>query len=504
MPPYSVWSGVWHSGWIWDDANDALWLSGVFDSAGAVGESNKYCEQIFYYKNGSVHPVGGLSGFIERDYANYLSLYNRPRAFTFTLWQNAVIVCGAFTTAGGELIGTNIAQYDYNTGWCSIGYGADAVIFSAQVYNNNGYKDLLVVGDFTSIDGVATNHIAGKYSEEHLATLKPNISYTAIADMPATLYPPTLTAQVESPAGRSVTSYLRFKKGINGDTVSVLLNKTDSLLTNFNPYWTYTRTAAFTGTVVTGDTIHYWGYAVDNLGNDSTSAMDSYVIIFLDYPATPDYIFDYKDLQDSIAVGDSVSNWTNQQDTTTLRGTIGRRPVMTATGLRFDINDVLTCNMIHALAGDSMTVIIYMQMDTNYSAAQWIFNFAEGSPNVFYFVSKLVNTAIPNKIGISYTSTATTTHRTYLTTLGNPHNTYRVWAFTTDSTNRQGLTINDVEGVNQGAAFSTGLSVFGFSIGDVNNTGGMNNAIIKRIIIYKRKASAAELTTAKLAAEARG
>ena len=361
VPPAEGRGGVYYSSDYWKSSNKRLYLSGDFDSLGGVAAKN-----VCYYSSldGKIHNIGtGFGGYsIARD--GWFTCV----ATAITEWLGKIIFAGSIRIANGVYIGSNLAMYDeLTTEWCAFDYGIDWRPQGMTVFNSNGYKELMIVGDGTAAGGMSANHIAGRYSPEHFAVLNPNITLTALPDIPEADYPPTITIDCESPAGRSVSAALKYKIGINGDTLSSAFSKIDSSLTTVKGYWQFTRQAVFGDTAVGGDSVYYWVEAIDNLSNDSVSSTDYFKIFAVSVDL--DSLKYYAEFSEDLGFG--ISTITNNKipslyvdgtrngDTLEVSGAVDS--ISAAGYLYFDgVNDYLTFTTNFYLH-TSYTIIIWFQ-----------------------------------------------------------------------------------------------------------------------------------------------
>lgn len=257
---------------------------------------------------------------------------------------------------------------------------------------------------------------------------------------------------------------------------------------------TYNYSKALSVTGSDGNTVSYaiTTYQGTRTGTSSTKSFT--LGVYPDYVATPNYLWEYTDLSDG-----AVTTWLNQKDTLTLRqGTTANKPIKGSTGVTFDTTDVLLCNMPHFNTKDSFTVMIYMQLpDTNAPSTQRIFAYRHNTSPVKLLTLLLqTNTAQPyRKFGSAYYDNAGQYNRTFLTSLGSANLGFAVYTVILDSNSKQLLDINNVTGSDQGNASNYGTNVSGFGLGNTDGTVGMKNGVIKRILIYYRKLSAAEILT---------
>ncbi len=472
---------------IYQDSRGRTWIGGDYWKLDGV-ECNGIC---YIDASGTVHSVGGVSG-LTGGYGDFAG----QGAFTldvcsFAELDNKIYFVGGFTRLNGHLSGRNIGAWDETNGLQAVDYGIDYKGQGITAFKNGSYVDLMVAQDGWGFDGLRANLIAGRYSAAHEKVIPPVVTMTGISDMPATQYPPTLTAEVYSPLWRGLTVSVAYHKNYNGSTSTFTMSKTDSNLTNAKAVWSFNYSGAFGGSVTTGDTIFYTLTATDDYGN-SKDTSSKFAIIYPDYVATPNYLWDFTDLSDG-----AVTTWLNQQDTLTLRqSTTANKPVKGSTGVTFDTTDILLSNMPHLPAGDGCTVMLLMSLpDTNTYALQRMFSYRHNTSPVKVLSLQCQNnsTSTYRKLGSSYFDGAVQYNKTFLTNLGSHNLGFAVFTVTNDSVGRNILNVNNTAGTDQGAAFSTSVGSQYFGLGNTESTGGMKNCIIKRIVVYFRKLSTAEI-----------
>lgn len=497
--------GVWYKG-IFAASDGKVFVGGNFKGWDGIASEN-----VGYFKDGSFHSMGNLGGLtgnctdyeyscLEGAFTNNVTCFAEPYA-------GEIVITGGFRTANNVPIGSNVVLWNEYNGYRSLDYGSAWTTWTVRTLTKNGYTRLIFTGDGIDAAGLPVGNIWGRYLDAEFRTLKPCLAVTEPGNLTPNSFPATVTASVFSKQQRQVTSKLIYHKNYNGTNDTVVMSQTDSTLLNTDGGWKHNVTGNISGTYAATDTIYLALHAIDDYGNDSTHSWTE-VIVYPDPPTGIYAMWEWTDKGDSFSVGTSVTTWTDQVSGLILsQSTASLKPKVSTDGILFDtisyLNNTTISNLTSPTRG--FTVLIQMKVvDTNAANFQRIFSYAKtSSTNRFALQIATNSTSTYRKIGTQYFDGVSAYNRTFLTNWGNHYNQFSVFALYGDSVNGQSLRIRDSIGVNQGAPFGSNTNSSGFSLGNSEGIGGMKNIPVKRVWIWLRKLTYAELVQARTAMTAR-